>query len=69
MVGAGGACPDGNLVVAGERARNDALVAGIRSRWRSTSGAYLVEGDVPQSTCAGSTSIQRDRRVIARGES
>jgi hypothetical protein len=53
MVGAAQLCPDGNLVVAGERCTHDALIAGIDARWRSLSGAYLVEGDVAASTVRG----------------
>lgn len=39
-------CPDGTRTSPGTRCSHDALVAGIDARWRSASGAYLVEGDV-----------------------
>jgi very-short-patch-repair endonuclease len=70
MVGTDVLCPDGNVVVTGARCTHDALVAGIDARWRSTSGAYLVEGDVAASTVRGGPPrLQRDGIVIASGDS
>ncbi|HZJ65629.1 MAG TPA: DUF5916 domain-containing protein [Kofleriaceae bacterium] len=70
MVGGAVLCPDGNLVIAGARCTHDALVAGIDARWRSPSGAYLVDGDVAASTVRGGPPrVQRDGVVIASGDS
>lgn len=70
MVGSQVLCPDGSLVVAGVRCTHDALVAGVDARWRSKSGAYLVESDVAASTVRGGPPrVQRDGVVIASGDS
>jgi hypothetical protein len=70
MIGAATLCPDGATVGAGARCTHDALVAGVDARWRSTSGAYLVESDVAASTVRGGPPrVQRDGIVIAGGDS
>lgn len=49
---------------------HDAFVGGIDSRWRSASGAYVVDGDVAASTIrGGAPRLQRDGIVIASGDS
>lgn len=70
MAGADVVCPDGTTIAAGARCTHNALVAGIDGRWRSSSGAYLVEGDLAASTVRGGPPrVQRDGIVIASGDS
>ena len=68
--GMGALCPDGSTAAIGARCTHDALVAGIDGRWRSSSAAYLVEGDLAASTVRGGPPrMQRDGIVIASGDS
>lgn len=63
-------CPDGSTARAGARCTHDALVAGIDGRWRSSSGAFLVESDLAVSAARGGPPrVQRDGTVIASGDS
>lgn len=69
VVGGLSLCPDGTTVEPGQRCTHDAFVAGIDSRWRSSSGAYMVESDVAVSTVhGGPPRTQRDGVVIASGD-
>lgn len=62
-------CPDGSSVPLRQRCTHDAYVAGIDSRWRSSSGAYLVESDAALSLIHGGPArTQRDGIVIASGD-
>jgi len=64
-----GVCPDGNTVALGKRCTHDAFVAGVDSRWRSASGAYMVESDVAASAIhGGPPRLQPDGVVIASGD-
>lgn len=53
MLGEGILCPGGAVVAAGDRCTHDAAVAGADGRWRSASGAYLVQGQVLASAIRG----------------
>jgi hypothetical protein len=67
--GAQSLCPDGSTVAIGQRCTHDAYVTGLDSRWRSTSGAYEVDGDVAASLILGGPPrMQRDGVVIASGD-
>ncbi|MEO8845388.1 MAG: DUF5916 domain-containing protein [Kofleriaceae bacterium] len=70
VVGARALCPDGTATQPGARCTHDAYVAGLDARWRSESGAYIVESDVAASTFRGGPPRQqRDGVVIASGDS
>ncbi len=69
MVGGAVLCPDGAMVAAGDRCTHDSAVAGADGRWRSASGAYLVQGQVIGSAIRGGPPRQlADGTILKDGD-
>jgi hypothetical protein len=68
--GSGALCPIGKTVASGSRCSHDSYVGAADFRWRSNSGAYVLNGQAAATRIEnGPPRKQRDGTVIADGDS
>lgn len=68
--GSGALCPTGETVTPGSRCSHDSYVGAADFRWRSSSGAYVLNGQAAATRIEnGPPRPQRDGTVIANGDS